>query len=125
MATEQVPPPKRAKPRERTFDLEDSLLMQRSRTIRQHFLNNQIAFEMFDGGLDVNFANDWLLAIEDCEAQPTDETMNDDLRIRTKALEEVRDTCFKKAGELEFLCARHFPRSGRYSKNLVLPSAKQ
>jgi hypothetical protein len=110
MANEQPAPKKvRIKPRERLFDIDDALLMQRSRTLRQHFINNLAAFTALDADLNNTFADNWLLAIEECENCPTDETMNDELRDRTLTLEKGRSDCLEAANDLKYYVEKAFP----------------
>jgi hypothetical protein len=110
MATEPASPRKKqTKPRERHFDIEDTLLLQRSRTIRQHYIDNLAGFTAFDADLDMSVAGNWQTSIDESEAHPTDETMGDDLQNYTAEMDAARNACFSKANELEFFVEKAFP----------------
>lgn len=93
----------------RTYHIEDSLLLQRSRTIRQHYIDNLAGFTAFDADLDISVSNNWQTSIEESEAHPTDETMDDELQNFTAEMEAARNACFSKANELEFFVTKAFP----------------
>lgn len=100
--------------RNRDFDIEDTLLIQRSDTIRGHFINHQAAFSAFDPDLNATFVANWLLSIDECEAHPTDETTLDQQQHHTYELEEAVKAGFTAANELEFYVKKAFPNDPTY-----------
>ncbi|MCG3167646.1 MAG: hypothetical protein POELPBGB_03440 [Bacteroidia bacterium] len=100
--------------RNRDFDIEDTLLIQRSRTIRGHFINEMPAFTAFDPDLNPTYAANWLLSIDECEAHPTDETTLDQQQQHTDELEQAVKDGFKAASDLEFYVQKAFPDDESY-----------
>lgn len=94
--------------RNRDFNMEDTLLIQRSRTIRGHFINELPRFTAFDPDLNAAFAANWLLSIDECEAHPTDETTVDQLQQHTDELEQAIKEGFTAANELEHYVKKAF-----------------
>ncbi|MES2621684.1 MAG: hypothetical protein V4615_12610 [Bacteroidota bacterium] len=95
--------------RNRLYNLDDALLLQRSRTLRQHFIDNLAAFTNMDADLNNTFADNWLLKIKECEDCPTDETMDDDLRDHTATMQKARKACLKAANGLKYYVEKAFP----------------
>jgi hypothetical protein len=95
--------------RTRDFDFEDSLLLQRSRTLHGHFLNHLAAFTAFAPYVDAVWAAQWLAQINDCEQHPTDETTLDQQQQYTDDLEQARKEGFQAANDLEFWVKKAFP----------------
>ena len=100
--------------RNRDFNMEDTLLIQRSRTIRGYFINELAAFTAFDSDLNAAFAANWLLSINECEAHPTDETTLDQQQQHTDELEQAVKAGFEAANELEFYVKKAFPGDQTY-----------
>lgn len=112
MATEQPEAKQpRKRIREKHYDIDDALFLQRSRTIRQHFVNNLAPFTVLDADFNNTFANDWLTSIEDCDTQPTYETMLVDLQQHTAEMKEARSACIRTTISLEYFVKQAFPKS--------------
>ena len=95
--------------RNRDFDFEDSLLIQRARTLHGHFLVHQAAFSTFAPYMNAAWAAAWLAHIDDCEQHPTDETTLDQQQHYTDELEQARKEGFQAANDLEFYVKKAFP----------------
>jgi hypothetical protein len=100
--------------RNRDFDIDDALLIQRSDTIRLHFINYLARFSAFDPDLNLTFANNWLLSIDECEAHPTDETTLDEQQHLTDELEQAIKEGFAAANDLEYYVKKAFPGDKSY-----------
>src|SRR5687767_9218064 len=94
----------------RTYRIEDATLFQRSRVIRQHFVNNLAAFTAFDPDLDNALATAWMNSIDECEGIQNDETANDELQFRSAGVAEATEACFDKAKELQHYVEKAFPK---------------
>ncbi len=107
MATTQL------KDREREFSMEDTLLIQKCRTLRGHFLNYTVRFSAFAPDLNATFAANWLALIEECESTETDETVMDQLQQYSSDLDEAKKQGFIAANSLEFYVKSAFPDKKR------------
>lgn len=111
--------------RNRDFDIEDTLLIQRSRTIRGHFIHELAAFTAFDPDLNATYAANWLLSIDQCEAHPTDETTVDQLQQHTDELEQAVKAGFAAAADLEFYVQKAFPDDESYREEFGFNERKK
>lgn len=68
--------------RKGTF-VEDPVFAENNRTIHAHFTKRLSAFTSFDANLNTGYADAWQKAIDDFEAQPSDETEQDGVQIFT------------------------------------------
>ncbi len=98
----------------RNYDMDDALLLQRSRTVRQLFINYMAAFMAFDPDLDATYAANWLLSIEECRDHPTDETTVDQQQQHTDELEQAIKEGFAAANDLEYYVKKAFPGDKSY-----------
>lgn len=111
--------------RNRDFDIEDTLLIQRSRTIRGHFMNELTAFSTFDPDFNPTYAANWLLSIDECEAHPTDETTLDQQQQHTDDLEQAVKNGFDAANDLEFYVQKAFPDDPTYMEEFGFSERKK
>jgi len=52
--------------RNRLFDFDDSILIQRASTLHGHFNNYVTEFSNFEPEMDATYATNWLALIDDC-----------------------------------------------------------
>jgi len=95
--------------RNRLYNIDDALLIQRLRTIRLHFIKYLTQFSNFDPDLNATFAADWMQSIEACEQHPTDETTLKQQEHHTWELENAIKEGFSAANDLEFYVLKAFP----------------
>lgn len=113
------------KDRERDFTMEDTLLFQRSRTIRGHFLNYLASFTALSAELDATYAANWMLLIEECEGTETDETVMDQMGQYSSELDDAKKEGFKAANDLEFYVKKAFPGKKRMLEEFGLTERKK
>lgn len=116
---------KKQKYRERDFTMDDTLLIQKSRTLRVHFLNYLSLFTALDNELDATFAASWLTSVEECEGTETDETVMDQLSQYSAELETAKKEGFTAANDLEYYVGKAFPENKRVMEEFGFTERKK
>jgi len=93
----------------RNYEMDDDLLLQRSRVVRQLFINYLGNFSAFDSGLDAVYVANWLLSIDQCQSHPTDESTVDQLEGLTAAISLAEKEGFAAANGLLYYVKAAFP----------------
>jgi hypothetical protein len=93
----------------RKYKGDDSTLIQRCRTVAEHFKKYKAQFIAFDVAFDDPFYDNWQAQILECESHPTDEMVDDDLRQHTQDADKARDNCFTAANGLVYYVKKAFP----------------
>src|SRR5688500_8190258 len=86
----------------RDYHMPDADMMQKSRTKRQHFINNKPAFVAFDADFDDPFVADWLASIEASESTESAETRDDGSQQETAEVLAVMALANKKRAEMKY-----------------------
>jgi hypothetical protein len=93
---------------ERNYNMPDADMFQRSRTKRQHFIDNKPAFVAFDPDFDDPYDADWLLSIEASEGTDTAETRDDTGQQETAEVNEVMALGRKKHVQIKYFVTKAF-----------------
>ncbi|HLG34863.1 MAG TPA: carboxypeptidase-like regulatory domain-containing protein [Bacteroidia bacterium] len=91
------------------YNIADSKMYEESKTKRGFFLQDQADFETFDTDFTDPFAANWLLAINEAEAMPADEILDDQLKQLGDAVEDAMDDCRNKFQDSKYFIEKTFP----------------
>lgn len=109
----------------RKYKGDDSTLIQRCRTVAEHFSKYKPQFVAFDVAFDDPFYDNWQVQILECESHPTDEMVDDDLRQHTQDADKARDECFNAANGLLYYVKKAFPDDLRSLQEFGFTERKQ
>jgi hypothetical protein len=88
--------------------MSDADMFQRSRTKRQHFIDNKAAFVAFDADFDDPYDADWLASIEASEAFESADTRDAGGRLETEDVNEVMTLAHKKHIEIKYFAEKAY-----------------
>lgn len=77
----------------RLYKVADAYIIQFAKTLRGLFIEDQSAFVARDPSFDTPYETDWLNAIDAAEAQPSNETLEDQLEQLTADVEAEMELC--------------------------------
>ncbi|MFM1874552.1 MAG: hypothetical protein RL266_289 [Bacteroidota bacterium] len=95
----------------RKFKVSDLNMLEHSKTMLQHFLDEQATFTAFDADFASPFETDWESAISSAKLMPTDETIKDQLQQHTAKVDEVMEKCRFKFQQSKYFIEKAFPSS--------------
>lgn len=98
-------------PLKRKFNVSDLYMLEFSKTMRAHFLDEQAGFSAFDADFAAPFEDDWQTAITDAEAILPDEVIKDQLQQLTADVEAAMEACRNKFQASKYFIERAFPNS--------------
>lgn len=115
MADETPKPKPRSKKRadRKSYIIPDANLAQQSRVFQKLFTDNVAAFNAKDTDLTPAYAADWMATIEAFEIHPTDETMLDEIQVRSDAVRDYINQIMVFVDELEYFTRKAFKTKPR------------
>jgi hypothetical protein len=96
-------------PVKRKYNITDTEMFEQSSLKRGFFLEDKTALVAFDSDFDDPFAADWLAKIEEAEALPSDEIIEDQLTQLTDDVDEQMDICRGKFQDSKYFIEKAFP----------------
>ena len=93
----------------RNYAMQDTEMTEFSHSIRSAFITYKTNFIGFDPDFSDPFDANWLLAIEDAEAQESDETVSDELIQLGNTVEEKMELCRHKFQSSKYFIEKAFP----------------
>ncbi|MCB9191087.1 MAG: carboxypeptidase regulatory-like domain-containing protein [Flavobacteriales bacterium] len=98
-------------PLKRKFNVSDLYMLEFSKTMRTHFIDEQAQFAAFDADFTSPFENDWLSAIDAAEAILPDEVIKDQLQQLTADVEQAMEKCRTKFQVSKYFIDKAFGNS--------------
>ncbi len=94
----------------RVYNIADAYMIEFAKDIRQSFITDQADFAAFDPlTFDGTFADTWQVTIDMAQAQDTDESVGDQLRQLTQAVENAMKACQRKFQMSKYFIENAFP----------------
>lgn len=95
----------------RKFNVDSLYMLEFSKTMRTHFLDEQATFSDFDADFATPFEVDWQTAIDEAEAVLPDEVIKDQLQQLTADVEAAMEACRVKFQSSKYFIEKAFPNS--------------
>ncbi|MCB9187472.1 MAG: carboxypeptidase regulatory-like domain-containing protein [Flavobacteriales bacterium] len=95
----------------RKYNVSDLYMLEFSKTMRTHFMDEQAAFSGFDADFTSPFETDWLSKIEAAEAILPDEAIKDQLNQLTADVELAMEQCRRKFQVSKYFIDKAFEKS--------------
>ncbi len=105
--------------------MEDSVFIEKNRTIHKHFVDRLAGFTAFDANLDATYGANWLTAIEKFEEHPSDELMRDEIQVYTDNIAVQHKLCWAAEDDLEYYVKRAFPENERKLREFGFPESRR
>lgn len=93
----------------RKYNLADPYMIEFAKDIRQSFITDQATFAAFDTDFGATFADDWQTTINNALNHLTDESVTDQQRQLTEAVEEAMTACRRKYQSTKYFIEKAFP----------------
>src|SRR5688572_15066033 len=95
----------------RKYHVPDAIMIEDAKTRRNSFIEDQADFVNEDVSFSNPYEVTWLNAIDNSEAQETDETVRDQTQQLTQLVEGRMADCRKKYNDTKFFIEKAFPDS--------------